>query len=742
MRYRRPLACCLLWIFCLSAVLGPALSVRAATSLIYADALGASWENWSWAQVDFQAAAPVRSGSKSIRVTFGGWDALRLRHPSLDADGYTRLRFFAHGGSAGGQRMQIYATFPNNQQGPMVQVPPLAANTWTEINIPLADLQAENRAITSIAWQGATGGAQPAVFIDDIALLAEDHAQGPQITEATYLPASIPADGQTPVVVSAKVTDPQGAGDLAEVFVDAGWLGQGQVALRDDGRSNDGAAGDGRYGAVLHAAPSTPSGERMLFIEATDQSGHHTTQHVGALSVLTPIDAPIPEGLTPYLGWGTNTWSDLPGQNWQENTGVAWDYVYQYITYEWYTDGWGGNFVGRFANEAWENGYIPVVSIYLMFGLPPTCGEGAACYMQKLQNPTAVANYLAAIEEAVSQAQGEHPVIFHFEPDFTGFLQQASNSNPPPAGVLPDDPNSFPVALNQAGYDNTLAGFGRYITDLVHQTAPNALFAPHASIWGPNRDVHGGSAADAIALAQRTATFLEQMGGDEADLYIVEWSGVDAGSGGNHWWDTTNVALPRPSRAILWKNAFAAATDKRMLLWQIPVGNMSLNDTCQHYRDNRAEYISHHQRDLFDAGVMGVLFGPGSACMTHVTTDGGFLASQAEIAYADPATPLGLSVRVTGNTASFRWNESTEVDRWGYLLQFTSGTGATQALNARRANSAAIDLTAGTWEARIWAYDAMGNLSPASAPLSFTIGGPPPEPQLNFIPILQRLSLP
>jgi hypothetical protein len=49
-------------------------AVRAATSLIYDDALTAGWSNWSWAQVDLRTIAPVHSGSHSLAVTYNvGW---------------------------------------------------------------------------------------------------------------------------------------------------------------------------------------------------------------------------------------------------------------------------------------------------------------------------------------------------------------------------------------------------------------------------------------------------------------------------------------------------------------------------------------------------------------------------------------------------------------------------------------------------------------------------------------------
>ena len=70
----------------------------ALTGSVYDDALAAGWENWSWASVDFENAAPVHSGSHSIAVTCsGGWQGLYLHHPGVYTAGYTRLRFFIKG---------------------------------------------------------------------------------------------------------------------------------------------------------------------------------------------------------------------------------------------------------------------------------------------------------------------------------------------------------------------------------------------------------------------------------------------------------------------------------------------------------------------------------------------------------------------------------------------------------------------------------------------------------------------
>ena len=228
---------------------------------------------------------------------------------------------------------------------------------------------------------------------------------------------------------------------------------------------------------------------------------------------------------------------------------MPWDYVYQYITYGW--ESWGMNFTYRFVQQAWSKGYIPMVTVYLMLGAPPDCGEGGECYASKLQNDATVQAYLDSLQRAAQEAQGNKPVIFNLEPDFYGFMQQLSNTSTPPSGVQPDDPSSYPVALNKSGYANTLAGFGRYMVDLVHATAPNALVAPMASMWATNGDPQTVTSQQAAQMAQRTAAFIDVMGGAQSDLLVVEWSDRDAGSGLRPWWDDTDRESPRPDTCHL-----------------------------------------------------------------------------------------------------------------------------------------------------------------------------------------------
>jgi hypothetical protein len=536
--------------------------------------------------------------------------------------------------------------------------------------------------------------------------------------------------------VRARASDPQGAGDIAAVTLDASSLGDGIVVLNDDGRSNDGAAFDGLYGAALSVAPNTPPGEYYLLLTALDQAGHPSYLALGALNVLASPGGSIPAALPQRIGWGSNAWDEDPSQDWQVNSGVPWDYVYQYITYGW--ESWGGSFVHRFVDQAWEKGFVPMVVVYMLIGVPPDCGEGGSCYAQKLQNASTVEAYLDSLEIAAQEAAGNGAVVFNLEPDFYGYMQEMSNSDDRPPGVQPDNPSSIPVALNKSGYPNNLAGFGRYMVDLIHHAAPNALVAPMTSTWATNSDPQSVTAVQAMQMGQRTAAFIDAMGGAQADLLVVEWSDRDAGSGLRPWWDDSDRELPRPTRAILWENALSQASHKRLLLWQVPVGNQMLDNTCEHYQDNRAAYAFAHPRDLFDAGVIGVLFGGGAGCMTQVWTDGGFVASQGAVAYAAPSAPGGLVAESpTGPLVALRWDESGEPDLWGYRILYQRSPGGVQyVIDVGRRNAFTLLLPlSGDWEIRVAALDAMGNESLASTPVLVTTTT---DAKSLYLPLLAR----
>ncbi len=159
-----------IFIFLLSLSLGRLAGAAAADFPIYIDSLSSSWQDWSWdtgtIAVDYANTAPHHTGSASIAVTYtGGWSGLQLgyREGDLDISAYDTLRFWIHGGSTGGQTIQL-------QLGSIEQDITPTANVWTQVDISLLPLGSP-RSVRSISWFNNSAGAQPVFYLDDLAFV-------------------------------------------------------------------------------------------------------------------------------------------------------------------------------------------------------------------------------------------------------------------------------------------------------------------------------------------------------------------------------------------------------------------------------------------------------------------------------------------------------------------------------------------------------------------------------------------
>jgi hypothetical protein len=232
------------------------------------------------------------------------------------------------------------------------------------------------------------------------------------------------------------------------------------------------------------------------------------------------------------------------------------------------------------------------------------------------------------------QRIGSHPALLHIEPDFWGYVEQM-NADPHavPAKVAAANPTDC------AGYEDSAAGFAKCLIHMVRVYAPKAKVGLHASAWGTNYDVFGNTNAS-LNLAgeiQKMVAFLTALGAKDGDFIVSDPSDRDAGyyqsQGRNTWWDTANNKLPHFHQAFAWIKAVAEGLGLPVILWQIPVGNMSQTNTTDHWQDNRLEYFFAHMDEVAAAHVAGLFFGAGMGGMTTPETDGGVLVAKTK-AYA------------------------------------------------------------------------------------------------------------
>ncbi len=157
------------WFIAASMLFAP--TSTAADLVVYADALASGWQDWgSWnTTVDYSNSTPVHGGTASIAATYtGAWGGLYLHANSVSLSGYDTLRFWLHGGSAGGQHISVSLNYNDN-----VYEVTAVAGTWQKVEIPLAELGSP-ATVSDLVWQDGIGGAQPTFYLDDIVFVGGD----------------------------------------------------------------------------------------------------------------------------------------------------------------------------------------------------------------------------------------------------------------------------------------------------------------------------------------------------------------------------------------------------------------------------------------------------------------------------------------------------------------------------------------------------------------------------------------
>jgi hypothetical protein len=229
----------------------------------------------------------------------------------------------------------------------------------------------------------------------------------------------------------------------------------------------------------------------------------------------------------------------------------------------------------------------------------------------------------------VRAAAGTHLVVVHVEPDLWGYFEQARA-----------------VALARR--------FAHRLIALRNRLAPHVRLAWHLSVWGTNEDPTYSKPplAHMRALGLKSARFYESLHA-HFDLVFNDVTDRDAGFyrviEGNPRTAWGPADFRRHDAYIA---AFVHRVHLPVVLWQLPLGNSFLNDTWDHFRDNRVQWwlaggaggsgsrARAHLRATERAGVIGMLYGGGADGTTSAQTDGGLFY---RLAAAYEHHPLPLS---------------------------------------------------------------------------------------------------
>jgi hypothetical protein len=344
------------------------------------------------------------------------------------------------------------------------------------------------------------------------------------------------------------------------------------------------------------------------------------------ISLLSVIAVPV--GWPHHVVLGL---TDQAGDAAKLHAHVALDARYQYLAggvntrKGWATWNPNGTFASLYVRESIAQQMIPVLSYYQLLHSKPSVGAGELERdISNLHNRATMRAYWAdysLLLRRVAPAAGRHLVVIQIEPDLWGFLEQA-----------------HATALARS--------FAQHLIALRDRLAPHVLLAWHLSVWGTGEDptYSKPSLAHMDALAATSAGFYESLHA-RFNLVFNDITNRDAG------YYRTVLANPNTAwgpedfhRHDVYIAGFTRRTHIPVVLWQLPLGNTTLDETTGRYTDNRLQWwfddsTGQHLKATREAGVIGLLFGGGGPGTTSAQTDGGLFY---RLARRYLAAPLAL----------------------------------------------------------------------------------------------------
>lgn len=186
--------------------------------VLYDDQLRNDWQNFSYGGgSNFANAAPTQAGNASIAFTGNNFNAVSLAHETLDftTAAYPAVRFFVHGGNAGGQQLRVFlqlnnALVANAELDTYITGGSPAANAWREVVVRFGDPPLSySGSFDRIDVQSDQAAVQPVLYLDEFRLQAPGNSGGvlfasgfetgiaPPPTSALQIERDVLVDGMT-----------------------------------------------------------------------------------------------------------------------------------------------------------------------------------------------------------------------------------------------------------------------------------------------------------------------------------------------------------------------------------------------------------------------------------------------------------------------------------------------------------------------------------------------------------------
>jgi hypothetical protein len=258
----------------LVGLLGVGMNIQGQTNYsIFSDELDNGFLNRSTGTNNFASSSPVHSGVRAISMRDLAGKTIAFGHTDFNPTSATNLIFWANGGTAGGQILEVYVQYNNSaSSGPVYPLPPLPKNSWEGFSLSLNELGLAG--VTNISQLNfeLTGAGTTGLFsLDDISLTS---------TNAASLATNSPVHVRVDATQTLRGADARWFGlntAIWDGYLDSSYT---MAALRQLGtgilRFPGGSAADGYH----WASPSVNDSSKFInFV--------HTVTNIGAQTMIT-----------------------------------------------------------------------------------------------------------------------------------------------------------------------------------------------------------------------------------------------------------------------------------------------------------------------------------------------------------------------------------------------------------------------------------------------------------------------
>ncbi len=352
------------------------------------------------------------------------------------------------------------------------------------------------------------------------------------------------------------------------------------------------------------------------------------------------------------------------------------------IATNWYSHLPAGGLATNFINQSNAIGMRAAFNIYMLQE-----DGGADVAIANMANLTFMQQYFWNIRDVAQKANG-NKVVFVIEPDTWGYLIKKCFGNGPTSagGNAAIRPNLVFCNVNNLGYaplaglPNTMAGMAQGIIRMIRTYAPDAYIGFHTNHWACWSN--GATGAPCLGAGVppgiffqcqaglpfwgmadidynanfQIAWYQELLGGasacDQGDFLVVEKYGYDEGGRWIAFGAGASVLYygnTEYQKWRYWSKKLAQGLNMPLLGWQTPIGNSTLPNTVQKYKDTFMENFFANKASYICDGFIGLFMGPGVGLSTFYTNgagatgDDGWFFSNLRT-QLDPGRPYNLNL--------------------------------------------------------------------------------------------------